>query len=81
MLLTAAAINTYEELCSLYVLGLSDTHHLSKPDNVVLEKFKSQLTPDEKDVMRQGLFGQSKEGQSKKDKANTKTTKLGALVS
>ena len=72
VLLTAAAINTYEELCSLDVLGLSDTHHLSKPDNVVLEKFKSQLTPDEKDVMRQGLFG-------KKDKANTKNNKARSL--
>ena len=26
---------------------LSDTQHLSKPDGIVLEKFKSQLTQDE----------------------------------
>ena len=32
VLLGTAAINTYEELCSLDVLELPDTHHLSKPD-------------------------------------------------
>ena len=47
VLLRTAAINTYKELCSLDVLGLSDTHHLRKPDHVVLEKFKRQLTQDE----------------------------------
>ena len=44
VLLRTAAINTYEELCSNDVLGLSDTHHLSKSDDVVLQKFKRQLT-------------------------------------
>ena len=36
--LITAAINTYEEPCSLDVKGLSDTHHLRKPIGVVLEK-------------------------------------------
>ena len=44
VLLRTAAINTYEGLCSNDVLGLSDTHHLSKYDDVVLQKFKRQLT-------------------------------------
>ena len=47
VLLKTAAINTYEELWSLNVLELSDTNHLCKPDIIVLEKFKSQLTQDE----------------------------------
>ena len=47
VLLRTAAISTYEELCSLDVIVLSDTHHLSKPDNVVLKVFKSRLTQDE----------------------------------
>ena len=38
VLLITAAINTYEEPCSLDVKGLSDTHHLRKPIGVVLEK-------------------------------------------
>ena len=36
VLLRTAAVNTYEELCGLDVLGFSDTHRLSKPDDVVL---------------------------------------------
>ena len=40
MLLRTAAIKNYEELCNLDVLGLSDTHHLSKPDNVVWRNLK-----------------------------------------
>ena len=63
VLLRSAAINIYEELCSLGVLGLSDIHHLSKPDDSVLEKFKSQLTQDEKGCHETNLI--LKEGQSK----------------
>ena len=73
VLLRTAAINTYEELCSLDVVGLSDTQHLSKPDDVVLEKFKSQLTQNENGCCETNLIW-------KEDKANSKTTKLGALV-
>ena len=51
VLFRTAAINTCEKLCSLDLLRLSDTHHLRKPDDVVLEKFKSQLTQNEKHVM------------------------------
>ena len=68
-----AAINTCEEPYSLGVLGLSDTHHLSKPDDVVLENLKANYLKMKTDIMRQVLFG-------KKDQANTKTIKLGALV-
>ena len=63
VLLRTAAINTYQERCSLDVLGLSDTHHLSKPDDVVLEKFKSQLTQDENGCYDTNLIW--KEGQRK----------------
>ena len=40
VLFRTAAINTYEELCSLDVLGLSDTHYLSKPDDVFWRSLK-----------------------------------------
>ena len=73
VLLRTAAINTYEELCSLDVLVLSDTHHLSQLGDVVLEKFKSQLTQNENECCETNLIW-------KEDKANSKTTKLGALV-
>ena len=75
VLFGTAAINTYEELCSLDVLELSDTHHLSKPDDVVLEKFKSQLTQDENGCYQTNLIW--KEGQSKLK--NNKTRSLGRL--
>ena len=74
-LLRTAAIKTYEELCSLDVLGLSDTHHLSKPDDVVLEKFKSQLTQDENRCYKTNLIW--KEGQTKLK--NNKAGSLGRL--
>ena len=54
VLLKTVAINTYEEHYNPNVLGLSCTHHLSKPDDVGLEKFESQLTQDEN-----GYFGAS----------------------
>ena len=73
VLLRAAAINNYEELCSLDVLRLSDIHHLSKPDDIVLEKFKSQLTQHENRCHEINLIW-------KKDQANSKMTKQGALV-
>ena len=38
VLLITAAINTYEKPCSLDIKGFSATHHLRKPDGVVLEK-------------------------------------------
>ena len=78
VLLRAAAINTYGELCSLDVLGLSDTHHLSKPDDaddVVLEKFKRQLTQDENGCYETDLIW--KEGKSKLK--NNKAGSLGRL--
>ena len=56
VLLRTAAINTYEELCSLDILGLSDTHHLSKLDDVVFEKFKRQLTQDENGCFETNLI-------------------------
>ena len=40
VLIRTAAINAYEELCSLDVLGLSDTHHLSQPDDLVWGNLK-----------------------------------------
>ena len=43
-LIRTAAINTYKEICNLNVLELSGTYHRSKSDEVVLEKFYSQLT-------------------------------------
>ena len=75
VLLKTAAINTYEELCSLDVLGLSETYHLSKPDDVVLEKFKSHLTQDENGCYETNLIW--KEGQSKLK--NNKAGSLGRL--
>ena len=72
VLLRTAAINTYEELCSLDVLELSGTHHLSKLDDVVLKKFKSQLTQDENRCYETNLIW--KEGQSK-----LKSNKAGSL--
>ena len=56
VLLRTAAINTYEELCSLDILGLSDTHYLSKLDDVVFEKFKRQLTQDENGYFETNLI-------------------------
>ena len=75
VLLRTAAINTYEELCSLDILGLSDTHHLSKLDDVVFEKFKRQLTQDENGCFETNLI--QKEGQSKLE--NTIAGSLGRL--
>ena len=66
VLLRTAAIKIYEERCSLDVLGLSDTHHLGKPDEVVLEKF-CQLTQDENGCYETNLIWK-------------KTTKLRPLV-
>ena len=71
MLLRTAAINTYEELCSLDVLELSDTHHLRKLDYVD----KSQLTQDESRCYETNLIW--KEGQSKLK--NNKAGSLGRL--
>ena len=56
VLLRTAAINTYEELCSLDILGLSDTHHLRKLDDAVFEKFKRQLTQDENGCFETNLI-------------------------
>ena len=75
VLIRTAAINAYEELCSLDVLGLSDTHHLSQPDDLVLEKFKSQLTQDEHRCYETSLIWT--EGQRKFK--NKKTEGLGRL--
>ena len=75
MLIRTAAINAYEELCSLDVLGLSDTYHLSQPDDLVLEKFKSQLTQDEHRCYETSLIWI--EGQRKFK--NKKTGGLGRL--
>ena len=72
MLLRTAAVNTYEELCSLDVLGLSDTHHQSKPDDLILEKFRSQLTQDKNGCYETNLIW--KKGQSK-----LKNNKAGSL--
>ena len=63
VLLKTASINTYEELFSLDVLELLAIHHLSKPDDVVLENFKSQLTQDENGRYETSLIWN--EGQSK----------------
>ena len=75
VLLRTASINTYEELCSLDILGLLDKHHLSKPDDVVLEKFKRQLTQDKNRCHETNLIW--KEGQSKVK--NNKAGSLGRL--
>ena len=71
VLLRTAAINTYEELCSLNVLGLSDTHHLSRPDDVVLEKFRSQLTQDENGCCETNLIWNERQSKLKKNKAES----------
>ena len=75
VLLRTAAINTYEELCSIDVLGLSDTHHLSKPDDVVLQKSKRKLTQVENGYYEINLI--CKEGQRKLK--NNEVGRLGRL--
>ena len=51
---------------------MPDTYHLSKPDDVVLEKFNSQLTQDETGCYQTNLI--SKEGQRK-----VKSNRAGSL--
>ena len=73
ILLKTAEIIDYEELCSLDILGLLDTHHLNKPDDKVFEKVKSQFNQDENRFHGIGLIW--KEGRSKLE--NSKAGSLG----
>ena len=70
VLLRTAVINTYEERCSLDVLGLPDTHHLSKPDDLVLEKF-SHLTQDENGCYETNLIWKERLSKLKNNKAGS----------
>ena len=72
VLLKTAAINTYEELCSFDVLGLSETHNPTKSDEVVSQKFKRQLTQDENGCYEANLIW--KDGQS-----NVENNKAGSF--